>query len=186
MKWLKLHPDTNIKSLDDVSIADFWSWAYSDVLSNTVRPLLAEFVVGHALGVVESPRIEWDACDLDYKGKKIEVKSAAYLQSWEQEKLSAINFDIEKKLGWHADKNIHDTEAKRSADCYVFCLYPSRVKDQTGVLNINSWEFYVIPTSAIDAQLKDQKSVGLPGICKLCNPPVSYAKLKERIDTILL
>ena len=81
-------------------MGDFWSWAYSDILSNRNRSIFAEFIVGSALGVVDSPRVEWDAVDLRYKGKKIEVKASAYLQSWPQKKLSHIVFDIAKKRAW--------------------------------------------------------------------------------------
>lgn len=62
------------------TVGDFWSWAYSDILNNANRAVFAEFVVGTALGVTASPRVQWDAVDLRYDGKKIEVKSAAYIQ----------------------------------------------------------------------------------------------------------
>lgn len=40
----------------------FWSWAYSDLLSNATRGVLAEYIVGLALGCVQSgTRREWDA-----------------------------------------------------------------------------------------------------------------------------
>jgi glutathione peroxidase-family protein len=56
----KISVDQEITGLPGVKIGDFWSWAYSDVLSNTIRPLFAEFLVGYALDVIESPRIEWN------------------------------------------------------------------------------------------------------------------------------
>jgi len=38
----------------------------------------------HALGVVATPRVEWDAVDLRTdSGIGVEVKSSAYLRSWE-------------------------------------------------------------------------------------------------------
>ena len=33
----------------DLSVVDFWSWAYSDLLNNTGRGVLAEFIVFSAL-----------------------------------------------------------------------------------------------------------------------------------------
>ncbi len=62
----------------------------SDLLSNRNRSIFAEFLVGAALGVLDKPRVEWDAFDLIYQGKKIEVKSSAYLQSWQQNSPSRI------------------------------------------------------------------------------------------------
>ena len=44
------------------TLREFWEWACSDVLNNTLRGLLAEWLVGQALGVVEGRfRTEWAA-----------------------------------------------------------------------------------------------------------------------------
>ena len=60
----RLTPDHPIAGLG-LTVGDFWSWAYSDVLVNTVRPLLAEFLVAAALGQLDQARLEWDAVDVD-------------------------------------------------------------------------------------------------------------------------
>ena len=66
----------------DVCLKDFWSWNQSDLLSNTLRGKLAEFIVGTAVDAVTNTRIEWDAYDLfTPDGIKIEVKSSSNLQS---------------------------------------------------------------------------------------------------------
>jgi hypothetical protein len=70
-----------------VTVGDFWAWAYSDILNNTDRAVFAEFVVGTALRVTDALRVEWDEVDLRYGDKTIEVKSAAYIQSWHEEAL---------------------------------------------------------------------------------------------------
>ena len=72
------------------SLLDFWRWDASDLLNNTTRGRLTEFIVGSAVGVdFSTPRQEWDNYDLDTpSGIKIEVKSSAYIQSW---KLSLIH-----------------------------------------------------------------------------------------------
>ena len=66
------------------SLLDFWRWNASDLVSNTLRGRLAEFIVGSAVGMdFSAPRQEWDNYDLDTpSGIKIEVKSSAYIQSW--------------------------------------------------------------------------------------------------------
>jgi hypothetical protein len=96
-----LDPDTPIPgSVGDRTVRDFWSWGYSNVLTNNLRGVFAEFLVGTALGTVEGTRTEWDAFDLLYEGlgleggAKIEVKSSSYLQSWHQEKPSAISWSV--------------------------------------------------------------------------------------------
>lgn len=64
-------------------LADFWSWACSDLANNTMRGLLAEYLVATALGAAAGTRTEWDTVDIRTSdGWRVEVKSTAYLQSW--------------------------------------------------------------------------------------------------------
>ena len=62
---------------ENLTVGDFWSWAYSDILSNQNISIIAEFIVGSSLCVIDTPRIEWDDVNLHCNNKKIEVKSAA-------------------------------------------------------------------------------------------------------------
>ncbi len=66
------------------TLLDFWRWSVSDILSNATRGRFAEFIVGTAVGIdPKNLRDEWDAYDLTTSdGIRIEVKSAAYIQSW--------------------------------------------------------------------------------------------------------
>ncbi|MFB5663719.1 hypothetical protein [Alteribacillus sp. HJP-4] len=82
------------------TIIEYWQWAYSDLLSNTNRGILAEFLVANALGITNKPRIEWDKADFLYEGNFIEVKSSAYIQSWKQNQPSRIVFYIPKARAW--------------------------------------------------------------------------------------
>ncbi len=180
----KKHHSSKIFCDHTLTLGDFWSWAYSDLFSNTIRPLFAEFLVGVALGVIDKPRIEWNAYDFLYKGKKIEVKSAAYLQSWNQSKLSIIRFDIGEKDGWSSETNKFAGVSKRNADCYVFCLYPETDIKKANPLNTSVWRFYVLSTEILNHNFRNQKSVGLKKIEQLTSP-VSFATLKTCIDTVL-
>ena len=74
----------------DISLLDFWRWSVSDLVSNATRGRLAEFIVATALNVpFDQVRDEWGAYDLlTPEGIKVEVKSAAYIQSWYQSKPS--------------------------------------------------------------------------------------------------
>ncbi len=176
-----IEPNTSIPGLEGPTVADFWSWAYSDIMSNRNRSVFAEFVVATALDVIDEPRIEWDAVDLRYKGKKIEVKASAYLQSWYQKELSTIAFDIRKKRPWDAKSNVIADEPVRSADCYVFCLYPEKDSKKINILDVNSWEFYVLTTEKLEMKLGDQKSVGINRLRSMCDS-IHYDKLKLAID----
>ena len=73
---------------------EFWEWAYDDLLTNTTRGVLAEYIVAKALGIGDTKRVEWDQYDLEIDGVGVEVKSAAYVQTWEQSKISEIAFSI--------------------------------------------------------------------------------------------
>ncbi len=55
-------------------------------------------------------------------GFRIEVKSAAYLQSWNQKALSPISFSVAPALGWDAKAGARSKEKIRPADVCVFCL----------------------------------------------------------------
>jgi hypothetical protein len=63
------------------TVGDFWAWAYSDVDTNVMRAVYAEWLVGTALGCVGRIRPSWTPWDLDYKGSGIEVKSTAVCQA---------------------------------------------------------------------------------------------------------
>ena len=76
-----------------LTLRNFWAWCLSDLRTNTVRPMLAEFLVARALGAADRPRVEWDAYDVRTSdGIRVEVKSGAYLQAWEQSRLSTVVF----------------------------------------------------------------------------------------------
>jgi hypothetical protein len=66
-------------------VVDFWRWSASDLISNALRGRVAEYLVAQALGVSEGVRSEWDSFDLQSRdGIRVEVKSAAYVQTWKQ------------------------------------------------------------------------------------------------------
>ncbi len=72
----------------------------------------------------------------------------------------------------------------RSARCYVFCLYTERDREAADVLDLDKWEFYVLPTGRINRELGAQKRVSLGTIKRMANP-VRYAQLKESVDFAL-
>ena len=69
----------------DVTVSDFWRWAFNDLRDNTTRGVLAEFLVARALGDVSDRRVGWANYDvLTPSGIRVEVKSSGRLQSWSQ------------------------------------------------------------------------------------------------------
>ena len=164
-------------------VIDFWQWTASDLVSNSTRGVLAEFLVAQALGLATGVRNEWAAFDLlTASGNKIEVKSAAYVQSWGQKKLSEIVFSTRPSLAWDADTGELAKESKRQADIYVFALLSHRDKQTINPLEVDQWEFYVVPTSALDAYSRNQHSITLKSLQQLCPVPVKFSELRSAIE----
>jgi hypothetical protein len=171
----------NEKSLD-FSLLDFWRWSVSDILSNATRGRFAEFIVATATNIEKSAlRDEWSAYDLDTAdGIKLEIKSAAYIQSWFQRTLSKISFSIKPALYWDGKTNKLSAEKRRHADVYVFCLLHHTDKQTIDPLNLNHWEFYVVATKELNEYTRSQYSITLKSLQRLTNA-VSYDLLCETI-----
>ena len=150
----------------------FWKWAYSNILINVTRGVFAEYLVALALGLVErSDRQVWEDYDLCYKGIKIEVKSSAYVQVWNEEhKLSTPEFRI----------------SSRKCDVYVFCLLAEKKKRETDPLNLSQWKFCVVDIGTIKkldkGKEKPQKTIRKGPIEKrLGGNWIEYSELKGAI-----
>ncbi|MFK8794887.1 hypothetical protein [Planococcus plakortidis] len=154
----------------DLKLLEFWQWSQSDLLSNTLRGTLAEFLVARAVKAVNPVRVEWDAYDLiTEEGIKIEVKSAAYIQSWVQKKDSVISYGIHEALGWDASTATYLAEYGRSADVYVFCLLKEKNRETIDPMNLNQWEFFILSTEQLNREKGKQKTIALNSLLKM-NP----------------
>jgi hypothetical protein len=161
---------------------EFWDWAYSDFLSNSLRGVLAEFIVGSALGCLNEKRKEWDAYDLFCKGKKVEVKSAAYLQTWDQKEHSIIRFDIAEKASWYASDNKYADKVERPADIYVFSVFSETNREIANPLNVEQWFFLVMSKDEISQHFGKNKTVGLKAIETAGFSRLRFSELKSFID----
>lgn len=166
----------------DYSLLDFWRWSVSDILSNATRGRFAEFIVASAINFNKNTiRDEWSAYDLEtVEGIKLEIKSAAYLQSWFQTKLSKISFDIKATRLLDSITNVVATEKVRQADVYVLCLLHHKDKLTVNPLNMNQWLFYVLATKQLNEYQRSQHSTTLNSLQKLATP-VSYSELHNEI-----
>jgi hypothetical protein len=165
-------------------LLSFWRWSASDLISNTARGCLAEYLVARAIGVgVEDVRTEWDPFDLtSASGVKIEVKSAAYIQSWYQKGYSKILFRVPKRRAWDPETNSLSTEPQRHADVYVFALLAHRDQFTLDPTDIEQWEFYVLKRAVLDARQRSQDSITLKSLRLLCGAPTPYLDLAEVIE----
>lgn len=146
-----------------LSLRDFWRWSASDLVSNVIRGVFAEFLVAHALGIdVGGVRDSWAAFDLvTPAGIRVEVKSAAYVQSWWQRRLSAISFSVRRTRAWSGDTGLMAADAVRQADVYVFALLAHADKATIDPLNVDQWRFFVVPTAVLNARTRSQHSITL-------------------------
>jgi hypothetical protein len=196
------------------TVGDFWAWAYSDVDTNVMRAVYAEWLVGTALGCVGGIRPSWTPWDLDYRPFKIEVKSTSYLQNSGQlvegplalypkglevsEKRpsgsSRRTFDIKATTAtFPADPMIpsgpaadyyYDPEIKRRADVYVFAYYAEQDPAQYSSLNTDGWRFYVLSTNEIGQHFGNQHRVALSRVQEVAQE-VKYGDLRATVDTVL-
>ncbi len=188
LKEIKASPKTGEENLTDngqntnYNLLDFWRWSVSDILSNATRGRFAEFVVGTAVGLnPKNLRDEWDSYDLTTdNGIKIEVKSSAYIQSWNQKRFSAISFSIKPARYWDAEKNIYQAEPTRPADLYVFCHLKHKDQNTIEPLKMEQWDFYVLPTCRLNNYEKSQSSITINSLKKMTDPK-KYRELKNEI-----
>ncbi|WP_163541988.1 hypothetical protein [Occultella kanbiaonis] len=163
----------------DARVLDFWRFAMSDLQMNNLRGVLAEFLVARAVGST-SARVEWDAFDvLAPDGTRVEVKSSGYLQSWHQERLSAVTFQVRPSYGWHPVTGTYATERTFQADVYVFAHQTATETAAYDALDVSQWDFYVLPRPVVEGFAGSR--VGLARV-RLVARPVGFAKLGEAIE----
>jgi hypothetical protein len=161
-----------------VALLDFWKWADSDLIGNTARGALAEFIVAMALKQHKGIRMTWNTFDLLSKEKmKIEVKSSAYIQSWYQKDFSKPAFSIRPAREWNPETGQLAKEQKRHADIYVFALLKHLEKATINPLDLNQWTFFVISTKRLPAA----KSVSLEKLQFMQPTECSYKRLRKYI-----
>ncbi len=143
-----------------------------------MRGKLAEYIIAKALWIDNSFRIEWDEFDLIYKDLKIEVKSGAYIQSWEQDKYSNIVLTIKPT------QNYNSTGFKRQSDIYIFAILNHKDSKTINPMKLEQWDFYVIQTKILDENLWVQKTLWLNWLLDLNPIKATYIDLKRVVDTI--
>lgn len=167
----------------DFDVLAFWQWATSDLVSNATRGILAEYIVAQAVGAsTTGVRDEWAAYDLETPdGITIEVKSAAYLQSWWQRRFSPISFSIKKTRAW-SDETGYSGEPLRKADVYVFALLAHKDHHTIDPLNLDQWTFYVFSTAQLEERTGNQSTLSLTALTKLA-APVAFDDLRAAVST---
>ena len=153
----------------------------SDLRSNATRGVLAEYLVAKAVGAT-GPRIEWDAYDVRAPdGTTIEVKASGYSQSWTLRSAPSIRFGglpgKPGKQSWHAETGAMETAFV--ADVFVFAVHTTLAADPYDGLDVDAWQFYVLPGSTIAATR--QASMQLSTVIRLGGVPVGWQDLRSAI-----
>lgn len=165
-----------------VTVRDFWQFALADLRMNNARGYLAEFMVGRALGIENLQRVEWDSHDLKFGDITIEVKSSAYLQLWDQKKVSELRFSGLQGTRYHprAPGSGEDPLGRRfNAMVYVFCAHTQTQHETYAQLDISQWEFFVVSRTAVAAT--GLKSLGINRARQLAGGATDWADLPDAI-----
>ena len=135
----------------DMTMLEFWRWHYSEIFD--LQEKIAEYIVAKALGLNEADNVgSWTLYDIDYRNKRIEVKETSYVHAWqtdEEEKSKQRSFGITKAHTVYGDSS---SELARQNDIYVFCLNTGMTRAESNPLQLEHWEFYVVPTEVINKE----------------------------------
>lgn len=175
----------------EMSLIDFWRFRYSNIYD--IQGAIAEFIVARALGITSAHNIEyWTLWDITYQDLRIEVKESSYYHPWNKDRqvsesrkfgITKANSRFAENATGHVDESFQNT-LERQNDLYVFCLNTGDTLEESYPLNLNHWEFYVVPTFVINETCKDNKTISLPRVKKLASA-VRYDQLKGEVDKIV-
>lgn len=167
----------------DMDILDFWRFRYSERFD--LQDTIAEYIVSKALGIDKATNTEmWTLFDILYRGKRIEIKETSYFHAWQSDEEPKSNtrvFSITKAYGKYKDSS---SVFERQNDIYVFCLNTGKTRETSDPLILEHWEFYVVPTSLINKECGDGKTVSLGRLRKMVKS-VGYGELKAAVDRIV-
>ena len=167
------------------SVRDFWAFQYSNIWN--MQEEIAEFLVAKALGL-EMPynKNGWSLWDINYRGKRIEVKETSYFHSWRTDgKVSKQRtFGINGAYTKYKDNS---SVFKRQNDIYVFCLNTGETQEESNPLELAHWRFWVVATPTINRLCKKNKSISLGRLTSITGlkEGVGYEELKNTVDNVI-
>ena len=167
----------------DMTILEYWRWLYSELFD--LQSSIAEYIVAKALGLKKAYNVgDWTLFDIEYRSTRIEVKETSYVHAWqtdEEPKSKTRAFGINKAHDTYQDST---SELHRQNDIYVFCLNTGETRKTANPLQLEHWEFYIVPTSLINEKCGDANSISLSRLRKM-TPVVPYPEIKANIDAII-
>ena len=155
--------------------------AFGDpLISNIYRGLVAEIVVGTALG------LEWKLCSGDWRGWdfehssgcRLEVKQSAARQTWTGSRNATKPiFDIRARTGYFEGAD-WIADPRRFADIYVFAHHPI-MDEAADHRDVGQWKFYVLDTNRLPAG----KTISLAKIAAL-STTVLWIGLESAVESM--
>ncbi len=169
----------------NLCIIDFWRWALSNLTSCVTQKLFAEFIVAAALNRHTDVRNENDIYHLEtIGGKKIEVFSSAYIQTWSHNGLPNISFTLNPGFDLSVDSPLQSSERLHLIDILIFCLLHHRNEHTLNPLNLSQWTFFVINSHHFKKPSGEKKSISLNKLKQL-NPIVcGFENLRRIIESV--
>ena len=144
----------------------FLRWNSGHLLENRTRGAYAEWLVHLALGLDPGQhRVEWAEVGVTFCSITLEVKSAAFVQSWQQTRPSTISFPIEQ----------------RAATAYVFCLLAEADPEVVDPQELSQWLFWVVPTPKLHGE---RRSIGLQPLIRAYGEGLRFEELASRIEAL--
>ena len=165
-----------------LTILDFWKFQFASL--HNLKEYLAEFLIAKALGM-EKPynTDQWTLFDILYRNTRIEVKQTSYFHTWNSDgKVSSQRtFGISKAYSNRESNNLEKT-FERQNDIYIFCLNIGETAEKSNPLVLENWEFYIVPTSVINDNCADNKTISLGRVKKLAKQKTDYLSIKSVVD----
>lgn len=167
------------------TVLDFWKWAYSMLDDNSLRGMVAQFIVAWAIGADNVPNDSWRSYDvLAPNGRKIEVKTTAFAQMWEYGEKNRVRRFVLKPTKAYSRKHGLSDKRTFNADIYVLCYYSWKDNKTMHTKNIDHWEFWVFTVTQLIRILDDRKSVSVEKLKAMGYKPIDALKLKDTIMSL--
>ena len=169
----------------DMSMLDLWQFKYSNIFN--MQEVIAEYLVAKALEKEKADNdTYWTLWDIDYREKRIEVKETSYYHSYNKPgKISKQRVFGINKANSSYEYEIEENRYERQNDIYVFCLNIGETAETSNPLNLDNWEFYIVPTDTINNNCGDNKTISLGRIQSLGFKAMRFDQIKKCVDEII-
>ncbi len=167
------------------SVLDYWRFQHSNIWASQEE--IAEFIVAKALGQ-EQPynKNGWTLWDMNYQGKRIEVKETGYYHSWRIDGKVSKQRTFSITQAYSVYKN-RSSGSNRQNDVYVFCLNTGDTQETSNPLALENWRFWVVPTSTINRLCGDNKTISLGRVKRIAGlkEGLVYDELREAVGKVI-